>query len=382
MGLFSGSFGTGLITGLATSVDKSLTDAMDKRDEELSSARKFWQTRQAQKMDLAEARDARVKKSLNRMIDEFDGNVAQGLAAYKAAGGDPDQVESFIANLDETRNAGLTYNIKDKLKLDGVDLSQFGDLTREQAFASERTELKGVDVQMEDTGLLSKIGLGMKDMGKGISEDVNELVAPREQEAIEGITGAVLDRSGMITSERYKREVEAAVPNMKTQLSSNLYQINKGEDLMGNTLDETAITNLELDNAKLLSQIGSIAKAEAAATDTGPTLSEISSLYSKGLSQLQTDLGLETSSATGMTTIQGPEGILEGNDAISFWRQKKAEWQQNFVTDTIFDSSGNYISGDADFAASSLGLGDIASNVRQSLTQEPEQNDDPLGLFN
>ena len=32
MGLFSGSFGTGLVTGLATSVDKSLRNAMDKRD--------------------------------------------------------------------------------------------------------------------------------------------------------------------------------------------------------------------------------------------------------------------------------------------------------------------------------------------------------------
>ena len=48
MGLFSGSFGTGLVTGLASSVDKSLQNAMDKRDEEMSAARKFWQTRQAQ----------------------------------------------------------------------------------------------------------------------------------------------------------------------------------------------------------------------------------------------------------------------------------------------------------------------------------------------
>jgi len=86
MGLFSGSFGTGLVTGLATSVDKSLRNAMDKRDEELSSARKFWQTRQAQKMDLAEQRDSRIKKSLNRLIDEMNGDAAAGLAAFKAAG--------------------------------------------------------------------------------------------------------------------------------------------------------------------------------------------------------------------------------------------------------------------------------------------------------
>ena len=72
MGLFSGSFGTGLMTGLATSVDKSLRNAMDKRDEELSSARKFWQQRQAQKMDAAmdQERIAVAGKIFNDIEDE------------------------------------------------------------------------------------------------------------------------------------------------------------------------------------------------------------------------------------------------------------------------------------------------------------------------
>ena len=370
MGLFSGSFGTGLVTGLATSVDKSLRNAMDKRDEELSSARKFWQTRQAQKMDLAEQRDSRIKKSLNRLIDEMNGDAAAGLAAFKAAGGDPDSVELFIKDLDETRAAGLEYNLQDKLKLDGVDLSQFGDLTRERAFASVRTELSPVDIQMQDTGLLANIGLGMKDMGKGISEEVNKMIPAREQEAIEGITGAVLDRSGMITSERYKREVIDGIPKMKTQMSANLYQINNGKDLMGKDLTEADITKLEKENARLLTQIGGLAKAEAAATDSGPTLSEISALYSKGLTQLQTDLGFEVNSSTGIMTIQGPEGqLLEGAEAQSYWKQQKDSWKSDFVQTSIFDGSGNYVSNDADFAARSLGLGDVATSVRASLVE-------------
>jgi len=378
MGLFSGSFGTGLVTGLATSVDKSLRNAMDKRDEELSSARKFWQTRQAQKMDLAEQRDSRIKKSLNRLIDEMNGDAAAGLAAFKAAGGDPDSVELFIKDLDETRAAGLEYNLQDKLKLDGVDLSQFGDLTRERAFASVRTELSPVDIQMQDTGLLANIGLGMKDMGKGISEEVNKMIPAREQEAIEGITGAVLDRSGMITSERYKKEVMAAVPDMKTQMSANLYQINNGKDLMGKDLTEADITKLEMENAKLLTQIGGLAKAEAAATDSGPTLSEISALYSKGLTQLQTDLGFEVNSSTGIMTIQGPEGqLLEGAEAQSYWKQQKDSWKSDFVQTSIFDGSGNYVSNDADFAARSLGLGDVATNVRASLVEAAPEDTPP-----
>ena len=376
MGLFSGSFGTGLMTGLATSVDKSLRNAMDKRDEELSSARKFWQQRQAQKMDAAEARDKRTNAALDRMIDEMGGDVAKGVAAFKAAGGSVEQVESFISALDETRNAGLEYNVQDKLKLDGVDLSQYGDLTRERAYKGFATEVKPLDIQMKDMSGLANLNLDMKDMGKGISESINKLIPPREREAIEGITGGVLDRSGLITSERYKREVIAAVPNMKTQLSANLYQINNGKDLMGKDLTEADITKLEMENAKLLTQIGGLAKAEAAATDSGPTLSEISALYSKGLTQLQTDLGFEVNSSTGIMTIQGPEGqLLEGAEAQSYWKQQKDAWKSDFVQTSIFDGSGNYVSNDADFAARSLGLGDVATSVRESLVQAPPAED-------
>ena len=377
MGLFSGSFGTGLVTGLATSVDKSLRTAMDKRDKELSAARTFWQQRQAQKMDAAEARDKRTNKALDRMIDEMGGDVAGGVAAFKAAGGDVDQVESFIAALDETRNAGLEYNVQDKLKLDGVDLSQYGDLTRERAYKGFATEVKGVDIQMQDMSGLANLGLGMKDMGKGISESINKLIPAREREAIDGITGGVLDRSGLITSERYKREVVAAVPNMKTQMSANLYQINNGKDLMGKDLTEADVTRLEMENAKLLTQIGGLAKAEAAATDSGPTLTEISALYSKGLSQLQTDLGFEVNSSTGIMTIAGPDGVLEGPEAQAYWKKQKDAWKSDFVQTSIFDGSGNYVSSDADFAARSLGLGDIASSVRQSLVQAPPADDTP-----
>lgn len=378
MGLFSGSFGTGLVTGLASSVDKSLRAAMDKRDSELSAARQFWQQRQAQKMDLAEARDKRTNSALDRMIDEMDGDVAKGVAAFKAAGGSVEQVESFISALDETRNSGLEYNVQDKLKLDGVDLSQYGDLTREKAYKGFATEVKGVDIQMQDTGLLSNIGLGMKDMGKGISESINKLIPAREREAIEGITGGVLDRSGLITSERYKREVLAAIPKMKTQMSANLYQINNGKDLMNKDLTEADITNLELENARLVTQIGNLAKAEAAATDSGPTLTEISSRYRDGLSELRRELGFSKDATTGIMLIQPPEGgVLEGPDAQAYWKKQKNAWKSDFVKTNIFDASGSYVSGDADFAARSLGLGNVASSVRESLVQAPPAEDTP-----
>ena len=139
MGLFSGSFGTGLVTGLATSVDKSLQDALDKRDNEMSSARKFWQTRQAQKLDLAEAEDMRSEKALKRMINEANGDVALGFAAYQAAGGDADSVEKFIARIDDTRAAKGEFNLTEALNMpEGFD----ANITREQAYGAIRTPIR------------------------------------------------------------------------------------------------------------------------------------------------------------------------------------------------------------------------------------------------
>ena len=385
MGLFSGSFATGFATGLASSVDKSLQTAMDKREEELSEARKYALTMQRKKQERADEQDERAKKALDRLIRESNGNVAMGLAAYQAAGGEVDQVEGFIASMDETRNKGMDYSLTDKLNLEGVDLSQFKDLTRERAFGAIRTEVTPVStLNLEDTSGLQKIGLGMEDMGAGIAEKINEMIPAREREAIEGITGAVLDRSGMYESEQYRREIEASVPDMKTQLGNNLHKINTGKDLMGNTLDAAAINQLEKDNARLLTTIGSLAKAEAAATDTGPTLSEISALYTKGLAELEASTGYNIST-NGIVSVQKPDGdLLTGPEAVEYFTQRKNEWKADFVRNSVFNSSGNYVSNDANFAATALGLGDIADTVRTDIlatTQTQEDKDpDPLNL--
>ena len=109
------SFWTGFATGLAKSVDTSLKNAMDKRDQELSKAKTFWQQRQAQKLDQKEAYDERAEKALRRMIREAGDDVELGLAAFNAAGGDPDSVEALIKRIDDTRANKGTYNLLDAL---------------------------------------------------------------------------------------------------------------------------------------------------------------------------------------------------------------------------------------------------------------------------
>jgi|9_EtaG_2_1085328.scaffolds.fasta_scaffold02018_7 hypothetical protein len=366
MGLFSGSFGTGLVTGLATSVDKSLRNAMDKRDEEMSAARKFWQTRQAQKMDLAEERDRRTNDALDRMIDEMDGDIAAGVAAFKAAGGDVDQVEAFIKSMDETRNAGMKYNLVENLDLKGVDLSQYEDLTLDAARKGFATEVAALDVQMEDMSGLAKIGLGMKDMGKGISSSVNKLIPPREREAIKGLTGGVLDRSKLITSVRARNELANSLPDLERQIGNNLYMIANGTNLFGETVPAEEITSMKEKNAQLISTYAAFKSAEKGAT--GPTLSQISTGYSAGYRKLKEKHKWNLTNE-GVFTIENDDGeIIEGPDAKNYWTEKESAWEKGWVADNILDESGDFRGSEADDASRLLGLDNVTSAVRSSFT--------------
>ena len=272
MGLFSGSFGTGLVTGLATSVDKSLQDALDKRDSEMSSARKFWQTRQAQKLDLAEADDRRSEKALNRLINEANGDVALGFAAYQAAGGDVDSVENFITRMDATKAAKGTFSLTDALTIpEGYN----AELKREDAFSAIRTPISGVSASAIDVDdPLANIGLGLRGGAANIVADkVNNLIPPQEVTRIEGFEGASLDMSKMLEAEEYIRNKEKHDKAMGPDtFDEQLFEIsNQRFNLKREDFDNEEAFNIERD--KLDAQFNNIAarKAKVAALDANLT---------------------------------------------------------------------------------------------------------------
>jgi len=192
MGLFSGSFGTGLASGLATSVDKSMTDAMDKRDKDMSRARSFWETRQAQKQDIAEDETKRAKKSYDRLVTEFGGSTVKALAAYKAIGGSADTVETYLARLDDNRMADRTYNINDMFKFDNIKLEDYADFTREQAYEDIKTSVSAPDITYKEApSILTTLGFGRdeKAVSKNLTEQVESLL-PSSERVDSGIMAA------------------------------------------------------------------------------------------------------------------------------------------------------------------------------------------------
>ena len=278
MGLFSGSFGKGLVTGLATGVDKSLRDALDKRDQEMSRARQFLQTRQAQKLDLKEAEDSRAEKALNRLIKEANGDVALGFAAYQAAGGDVDSVEKFLTSYDATKSARGKFTLTDALILpEDFDASKM-KLTREQAFGAIRTPLRGVrpeDVVVDDP--LANIGLGLKGgAANKVADKINGMIKPEEVTRVEGYEGVQLDMTKMLEAEKYAQDQAKFAKVMGPKdLDEKLFMVNealgkiKREDYETDELFQKARNEqLELRDS-VLRDIRDVAKAEDTDAATG-----------------------------------------------------------------------------------------------------------------
>lgn len=119
MGLFSGSFGTGFVTGLAKSVDKSMQDALERRNSELSEARKYIKTRNAAKQDAYQARKLKADKeneeAFNLLAAELGGDADFTAAAFERLG-TAEKVKAYLDNVDKTRarlQPGQTYNPAD-----------------------------------------------------------------------------------------------------------------------------------------------------------------------------------------------------------------------------------------------------------------------------
>lgn len=381
MGLFSGGFGTGLATGLAESVDQSLKTAMDKREKELSRARQFWETRQAQKMDLADDHDERAGKALDQFIDEFDGDVAKGLAAYKHFG-TVEKAEAGLAEIEATRSALGSYNIQDHFSFKGIDLGQFADLSREDAFGSIRAEVKPLDIQMEDTGLLANIGLGAKDLGGKVSASVNELIPARTRTAIKGLTGAAFDRSGTITSITQKQAVESNILRGEDRLFQIAGYISTGQDSFGNTLDEHDKLQYQKERAQILEDMSrmSVAKAAGDKTSTGPTSASILSGLTKQLTELENNLQF---SKTGnvVSIVKRGENNPTVDGAMDYWNEESTRTKIDFIKTNILDADGEFISTEAQEAANLGMLADEITLAQQEIAEakaaEKEEDDTP-----
>ena len=360
-----GMFAKGLVKGLAGSIDRNLQMAMSRRQDDVSRAKTFWMTRQAQKLDAAEEHDRMAEKHLNRLINEFGGDVSKGLAAYKALGGDVDSVGKYIDDLDETRGAGISYNIADKFKFDGVDLSQFADLSRKQAIGAVSMEIKPLDIQYTDTSGLSKIGLGLKDAGKDISASVNQLIPERDFAEVRALTDTLrgkFDPSGLkagvefsMKQQQHRATMAANIPSLEKQLSQNILEIAK-------TNDPDKLKKLQDKQTLLITTIESVAKAKDPSSGE-VSISVLSRSYDNMLDQTESSAGFSTSQGVNIVDPTTGQRVF-GEDALRVYAPIKKAAEKQFIINNILNADQTaFRSKDAEAMVRLKGLSPLVDEV-------------------
>lgn len=360
-----GMFAKGLVKGLAGSIDRNLQMAMSRRQDDVSRAKTFWMTRQAQKLDAAEEHDRMAEKHLNRLINEFGGDVAKGLAAYKAIGGDVDTVGQYIKDLDATRQVNIKYNIADKFKFDGIDLSQFADLSKKDALSAVSMELKPLDIQYTDTSGLAKLGLGLKDKGKEISASINQLIPSKDLSEIRNVTSSLrgkFDPSGLkagvefdMARQTHAMSMRANAPSLEKQLAKNV------QSLITETDPDKKKKLLE-DQTVLLSAIEDYENLTNKTNLVG--MSTLLSAYNSGLTNLKTEKGYKNTS--GMITLTNPTGgpLLQDQEALDVWSQMEKTYDTNFIKNSLLSADGkSYLSNKTQALASVMGLREMADSM-------------------
>ena len=336
MGLFSGSFGTGLATGLATSVDKSMKNALDAREKDMSRARTFWEGRQASKLDLAEAKDARAKKSYDRLVTEFGGSTVKALAAYKAIGGSPDEVETYLARLDDSRMADKTYNINDMFKFDNIKLEDYADFTREQAYEDIKTSVSAPDVAWkESSSILTTLGLG-KDSGKAsatMAEQVESLLPSRER-VDSGIMAA--DTPVNIFRGMQDKPIEKTFQAQIVRINSELSGLEVGTDEHTNKLAE-------------YNSVIQKANDYTVATTNPPrgsaTVNNLLNGYKSQIEAVESTMGYNQRGETYTATIAGE--MVIGTKALEERNKRVEATTRSYIRTNILDKkTANIIGGD------------------------------------
>jgi hypothetical protein len=322
------TFWTGFATGLAKSVDQGLKKAMDKRDDELSRAKTFWQTRQAQKLDQKEAYDARAEKALQRMIREAGDDTTLGLAAFNAAGGDADSVEALIKRIDDTRANKGKYNLLDSLRTaDGKPLTP-GESTigLQDALKSVRMQMKGVEssnIKIDDP--LNKYGLGLRGgAAESVAKSVNAMIPPETVEKLTGIPRATLDMSNMLDAEKYANDQKLIAKQLTPTLKEGNAAIVQELMSLDPTADDWASKSAALlDKQSIyLDAMGKEAQARDTGTTGSLTTSTLNTMYRQQLTANLVAKGINTKDQTYLDAdgnIQvGGKGYLEAvNNATS-----------------------------------------------------------------
>ena len=379
MGLFGGSFTTGLASGLATSVGTAIKDDMERRETRLDKLRTFYETRQVQEQDRAKAEDKRTENHLTRLRNEAGIGAAEVVALYKGLGGTNDSLDNHFSTVDTNKTlGGTTFDYTDMLKNSGVDLSQYGNFTMQDALDNFRYEISAPDINYtEAPSMLSALGLKQDSdkVSASLTRDMQDLV-PNVSRIDSGIKSMAMPEGFYSGTEQalkakadrteYDLKDRVGVANEAVQAAQNLiYKIKDSEKNLSpeEYEEQLAEANLALERATKR-QKGAIKLAQTVSTMTNRadiiSLPLRAGVYEKakkalddsiqfgGVGDKASAIIVEGDTFTTITGVEKKAGDeLVGEDAAKYRAEKQYDYDYDLVANTLTDDAGEFVEGSA-----------------------------------
>tara|TARA_Y100000593_G_C4322462_1_gene344631 strand:+ start:2998 stop:4104 length:1107 start_codon:yes stop_codon:yes gene_type:complete len=211
--VFGGKIAFGdVLGGVAKSLDDRLKDNIKRTNDRSERIREYHVTRGQRKQEEFEKEQkelGEVLESLSNYMDKAGINIPEGMTKadfaaqlYKFGGGTITDGKKLIADLDEHyKNKGNIKGLIDQASL-VTKGKGFGDYINNFVRRPE-TMIKVPDNLKGGVGFLKDV-----DITKGISEEMSTMFGDIKQADKFDVSGLTLDRSKMLTAEKYKQEKE------------------------------------------------------------------------------------------------------------------------------------------------------------------------------
>ena len=339
MGFFSG-----LVTGAAEGATKSLQSEIDKRDAGLSRARVYAETRFRQQELKADDHDDKVEKAVDRFMTMFtSAGDTKAIAAKKAQGlwtglgGTLDTAESYITELDLSKNASIPVDINEDIKFKGIDLGvDYTDVTRQSILDREAFDRKDFKVNYTDKGILGKL-FKKTDYTEELGSEFTNKVKPADLPDVTGLTAAV-DFSNTATA----REARNAA-NVNSFEAGIARAIQNKSNLSIDDPDYQTEYDMLTAQQEMFEAAQAKKNASRSTAARPPSFTEIGSVYRNQVTALTNRFGWNNKdgSLARIIDVNSPtNATLQGAAAQKLWDAEFTKLQNSFMKHFIFNGIG------------------------------------------
>jgi hypothetical protein len=217
--------------------------------------------------------------------------------------------------------------------------------------------------------LLGKIGFG-RDLGADISASVNELMPARQYEDITEFAAATMDRSGLVGTEEYARQIASETLRGQERYFYNIGQIHSGE------LSVEEKEKLQDENAAILLATELFEKAKDTTGGDFTTLTELTAQYKNWRTSIEDGIGYVAGKPGQAAIAYDGDNQLTGQAAVDFRNKTIAAEQPDWIRSNLLDDKGQARSVDAQAMITGHDFRSIVKGIQNDIASAAEAEGD------